>query len=114
MIRFAVAMALAVLLAIPACVRADEAAAVQHLEKLGAAIVRDDTLPGKPIVAVTLTGPTVTDAGLKELKECKNLQTLYLRSTQVTDAGLKELSACGNLQTLGLVEARLTDAGMKE
>jgi hypothetical protein len=33
----------------------------------------------------------VTDAGLKELKELKQLTTLDLEGTQVTDAGLKEL-----------------------
>jgi hypothetical protein len=33
----------------------------------------------------------VTDAGLKELKELKQLTTLNLRSAKVTDAGVKEL-----------------------
>ncbi len=33
----------------------------------------------------------MTDAGLKELKELKQLTSLNLNGTQVTDAGLKEL-----------------------
>jgi internalin A len=33
----------------------------------------------------------VTDAGLKDLKELKNLTTLYLINTKVTDAGVAEL-----------------------
>jgi hypothetical protein len=35
----------------------------------------------------------VTDAGLSELKDCKKLQTLYLRETKVTEAGVKELKS---------------------
>jgi len=34
-----------------------------------------------------LTGTEVTDAGLRELKELKRLQALYLSNTQVTAAG---------------------------
>jgi len=33
----------------------------------------------------------VTDAGLKDLKDLKNLTSLDLRDAKVTDAGLKEL-----------------------
>jgi hypothetical protein len=33
----------------------------------------------------------VTDAGLKELKELKQLSRLELSGTKVTDAGIKEL-----------------------
>jgi hypothetical protein len=41
----------------------------------------------------------VTDSGLKELKELKNLQTLTLFYTKVTAAGLKELmEALPNLE----------------
>jgi internalin A len=34
----------------------------------------------------------ITDAGLKELAELKNLQTLNLGYTRIMDAGLKELA----------------------
>src|SRR5947209_7412588 len=74
--------------------RADEASAVKAVEKLGGTVTRDDKLPGKPVIGVNLTGThdtQVTDAGLMELKDLKQLTTLYLNSTKVTGAGLKEL-----------------------
>src|SRR5438477_11668371 len=71
--------------------RADEASAVKAVEKLGGKITRDDKLPGKPVIGVNLTGTKVTDAGLKELKDLKQLTSLILAKTKVTDAGLKEL-----------------------
>jgi internalin A len=36
-------------------------------------------------------GTQVTDAGLKELKELKQLTELHLQRTKLTDAGVKEL-----------------------
>src|SRR5262245_32041096 len=86
------------LLALVVTGRADEAAAVKAIEKLGGKVTRDDKLPGKPVVAVDLGGTTVTDAGLKELKELKTLQSLEIGSTQVTDTGLKELKELKTLQ----------------
>ena len=73
--------------------RADDAEdkAVAFVEKLGGEVTRDKKAPGKPVIAVTLSGTEVTDAGLKELAALKNLTTLHLGHTQVTDAGLKEL-----------------------
>ena len=71
--------------------RADEATAVKMIEKLGGTVTRDNRIAGKPVVDVDLRGTKVTDAGLKELKEFKDLQTLNLAATKVTDAGLEEL-----------------------
>src|SRR5262245_35886352 len=69
--------------------RADEAAAVKMIEKLGGQVTRDDKRPGRPVVDVDLGGTTVTDAGLKELKELKTLQSLEIGSTQVTYTGMQ-------------------------
>jgi len=73
--------------------QAAEAAAVKMIEELGGKVRVDDKRPGKPVVAVSLEGTKVTDAGLKELKELKSLRSLYLMHTKVTDAGVKELQA---------------------
>jgi RNA polymerase sigma factor (sigma-70 family) len=54
------------------------------------------------------------DAGLKELKDLKNLTLLDLYDTQVTDAGLKELKELKNLTSLNLRFSKVTDAGLKE
>jgi internalin A len=56
----------------------------------------------------------VTDMGMKELKDLKNLSALYLTSTKVADAGLKDLQGLKNLSTLSLVNTKVTDAGLKE
>src|SRR5262249_56995098 len=99
-------------LALP--VRADEASAVKAIEKLGGTVTVDAKQPGKPVVAVNLTRSKIADAGLKELKELKSLQTLNLFQTKVTDAGLKELKELKSLQTLNLSQTNVTDAGLKE
>src|SRR5215475_10522525 len=94
--------------------RADEAAAVKMIEKLGGTVTRDDKRPGKPVVVVDLRGTKITDAGLKELKELKNLQEVVLFRTAITDAGLKELKELKSLQWLHLGFTKITDAGLKK
>src|SRR5262249_36734174 len=71
--------------------RADEAAAVKLVEKLGGRVTRDDKIAGEPVVGVNLAGTNVTDAELKELKELKCLKTLILWGTEVTDTRVKQL-----------------------
>src|SRR5262245_57867784 len=90
------------LLVLAGTVRADEAAAVKAIEKMGGKVTRDDKRPGKPVLGVDLSQKQITDAGLKLLKEFKTLQMLNIRSTAVTDAGLKELKELKNLETLDL------------
>ena len=55
----------------------------------------------------------MTDVGIKELNEFKNLTTLNLSFAQVTDVGLKELKEFKNLNILHLPRGA-TDIGMKE
>jgi hypothetical protein len=63
------------------------------LHALVQATAQDGKRPSGPadVVALDLTGTEMTDAGLKELKELKNLLSLNLRATRVTDAGSAEL-----------------------
>ena len=71
-------------------------------------------LPNPPFpFTLNLSSTKVTDAGLKELKDLKNLTTLYLPAA-VTDAGLKELKDLKNLTLLDLFDTSVTDAGLKE
>ena len=66
----------------------------REIEKLGGKVVRDEKAEGKPVREVDLSYKKVTDADLKELTACKQLQFLHLtHCTQVTEAGLKELAA---------------------
>jgi hypothetical protein len=70
-----------------------EERAVNAVLKLGGKVTRGEKLPGRPIVEVDLGETQVADSDLKNLKELKGLQTLWLcyTGTQITDAGLKEL-----------------------
>jgi hypothetical protein len=61
-----------------------------------------------------LSGTKLTDEGLKELKNHKNLNWLELKDTEVSDVGLKELKDLKNLIYLGLLHTKVTDAGLKE
>jgi hypothetical protein len=62
----------------------------------------------------SLVESPVTDAGLKELADMKNITRLDLRDTQVTDAGLKELAGLKKLTTLFLKGTQVTEAGVAE
>jgi internalin A len=58
--------------------RTDEAQekAIGHIKKLGGGVKRDEDAPGKPIVAVILSGRPSTDEDLKCLAAFKELKTL--------------------------------------
>ncbi len=83
---------------------ADEAEdkAVATVLELHGKVLRDDKDPAHPVVRVDLSFKKVTDAGLKNLADLKNLQSLDLSRTQVTDAGVKDLAGFKELRTLGL------------
>jgi internalin A len=102
------------LLALVVAGRADEAAAVKAVEKLGGRVIVDTKRPGKPVVGVDLDRTKVTDADLKELKELKSLRKLDLTGTKVTDAGVKELKVLKSLEVLFLTGTKVTDEGVKE
>ena len=114
----------------------DKAAAL--VERLGGTVTRDETRPGKPVVAVDLyarrvtgtdlralaplqnlarldlTYTGITSAELKELAPFQQLTTLKLSGRTVTDDGLPELSGLRNLQILDLTRTGITDAGLKK
>src|SRR5437764_3174833 len=95
--------------------RADEASAVKAVEYLGGKVTRDDKLPGKPVIGVNLAGTQVTDTGLKQLADLRQLATLDLGgNTDVTDAGLAELANRKQLTSLNLTGTQVTPAGVNE
>ena len=65
-------------------------------------------------IALYLDYTDVTDAGLKEVAQFKQLISLDLSSTKVTDAGLKELAQWKQLASLYLFDTKVTDAGLTE
>jgi internalin A len=98
--------------------KADEASAVKAVENLFGKVTRDDKLPGKPVIGVTLNNIGATGASLKEclkeLKDLKQLTSLNLEGTQVTGAGLKELKDLKQFTRLNLFATKVTDAGLAE
>jgi hypothetical protein len=77
-----------------------KAEAVRAIERVGGKVIRDEKAPGKPVIAVFLNTPAMTDAGLEVLGELKQLQELDLTGSRVTASGLKELAGLQQLQTL--------------
>jgi hypothetical protein len=75
----------------------------------------DAPLPKSPdeISRLDLADTDVTDRGLKQLVELKNLATLDLQDTKVTAKGLKELAGLKKLTMLRLNEAQMSDANLR-
>lgn len=107
--------------------RAEEKA-VQLVKKMKGHLRRDLTRPGKPIVAVDLSGGSyysdahglhfvpgsVTDADLQDLAGLTELTSLKLTGAKVTDAGLKHLAGFEKLAMLDLQNTLVTGAGFKD
>jgi len=118
---------------------ADESDVAREIERLRVATVRDQSAPGRPVVAVVwqtatdrglerlvtlldlaqtrslnLTGARITDAGLVHLEKLNRLQDLSLKGTAITDAGLKHLHGLPRLHTLRLLPTKVTDKGVAE
>ena len=93
---------------------AREEKVVKTIEALGGRMGRAETLPGRPVTGVDLSGTRITDAGLKDLKELKGLRVLSLAGTRITDAGLKDLKELKGLRVLSLEGTLIGDAGLKD
>lgn len=91
-----------------------DAAMEQIIRALGGSVIRDDQTENHPIVAVTLSLTTVTDAHLECLRGLPNLQSLRLTDSQITNDGLKHLKKFPNLVELYLSSTQVTDAGLQE
>ena len=93
---------------------ATEDQATAKLTKLLAIITRDDTLPGHPVVKVSLQARNVTDDDLEALEDLPQLRELYLGyGTHTTDKGLAHVQHLKHLELLYLPETQITDAGLK-
>ncbi len=66
----------------------------------------------KNLTYLDVWGTQVGDAGLAHFKDCKNLTELILRGTQVTDLGLAHFRDCKNLKELWLHRTQVSDAGL--
>ncbi|HWB12505.1 MAG TPA: hypothetical protein VG826_24990 [Pirellulales bacterium] len=106
-------------------------AAVQSLDKVGAAIVYSDEVPygskiplagwlkstaghdwSASVVQIKLGRSQVTDEDLRSLENLPSLRFLWLFNTEVGDEGLSHLSSLTRLEELSLGETKITDAGL--
>jgi internalin A len=65
------------------------------------------------VTSLDLEATQMSDAGLKELHDFKNLRKFYT-SAGITNAGLKELHAFPQLTDLRLRQCKITDAGLQD
>ena len=65
------------------------------------------------VVSLNLGQTKVTDRGLKELGELKNLERLILTSALTTGEGLRELKVFKKLNVLGIYQGDITDSVLK-
>jgi hypothetical protein len=68
----------------------------------------------KNLTKLDLLGTQVTDTALNEIAKLKNLTSLELSGDQVTDAGMKEIASLTKLTKLRLFGTKVTASGMKE
>ena len=77
-----------------------------------ARVERDEKALGRPIIKISFYGTGVTDAGLRNIKDLKNLKSLDLCYTKVTDVGISNLKDLKNLQSLNLSWTQVTNTGL--
>lgn len=94
--------------------RTDEVDAVKVLEKAGSKIYRDEKNAEKPVVAVTMWGPSFNSDLLVNMKEFKSLERLRLAGPWVNEKGLKELHGIKTLKVLQIRGPGVTDAALKD
>jgi hypothetical protein len=101
--------------------RADPAVANRAeaaFQRLGGVVVRNDDVPGRPVVRVDLGRgvnrrcETVRDEDLRSLDGLETLEALGLAGTRVTDAGLGHLRGLKRLRWLDLDDTAVTDTGL--
>ncbi|MCA9246689.1 MAG: hypothetical protein KDA42_06225, partial [Planctomycetales bacterium] len=92
---------------------ADEASAIQEIEKLGGAVRPIAAKSEQREVAFHLGGTDLTDAGLVHLPQVSHVVWLNLRDTKISDAGLAEVGKLAELTRLHLERTAIGDAGMQ-
>jgi internalin A len=89
---------------------ADESKIIERLERLGGKITRNESLPDRPVVGVSVRSGKMTDAELIGLSRLKNLSSLNLDEVKVTTIGFKHLRELDRLTSLNLSGASLKAA----
>lgn len=85
-----------------------------HLNGLDRDYMRIADLPKEKFTLkfVMLPDKKFDEQGLKNLKDCKNIESIHLQQTSVTDVGLENFINYKNLDYLNLSSTRITDEGL--
>lgn len=90
-----------------------EADVIAMIKKLEGSVIRNQEVPNKPVIYVSLTGTKVQDEHLKYLSLIPSIETLDLNYTAVTDKGVKYVKSLRKLKVLQLIEVKaVTDKGL--
>ena len=115
----------------------EESKAIDKLSELHGFAMRDNTLPGRPVVKIDFGSsgfgspvpvlkafPSLrtlhlmpyynTDNEMKEIKRLTSLKHLSAAGTEITNVGLREISELTNLNSLNLFHTSISDDGLKE
>ncbi|MCI0703481.1 MAG: hypothetical protein L0241_20570 [Planctomycetia bacterium] len=68
----------------------------------------------KHLASLSLSGSTIGDTDVRELRGLENLTTLHLDQTKLTDSGAKEIAKLSSLNSLDLTGTTITDASLRE
>ena len=108
----ALIMMLGIVLAAVQTAKADEAAAIAEIEKLGGVVRQIAQNVDDKEVAFHLSGKDLSDEGLVHLQEVENLIWLNLANTAISDAGLAHVGQLKSLKRLHLEKTHIGDAGL--
>src|SRR5262245_31913709 len=87
--------------------------AIEAIRRLGGYVDRDDSVPGHPVIAVSLDRSLATDAILVHLEKLNQVRYLKLEQTRVTDKAMELLRLLPEIKRLNVSDTRITDKGMK-
>jgi hypothetical protein len=88
-----------------------EERAIAAIEDLGGRVVRDESVPERPVIEVAFS-ESIKDGDLEWLKTFPRLKGLSFSKTGITDSGLARLSGLTQLESLQIAEEKITDKGL--
>jgi hypothetical protein len=82
---------------VPVAIESDESKAIAEIERAGGRVVRDESDPLRPAIAVS--NYPVSDAAMEQLARLRHLRELNLHNCRVTDAALEQVGRLTLLET---------------
>ena len=88
--------------------------AIADIVRAGGSVERDSSAPGKPVIAVSLSGKwNPSNAHMKYLDTMPHLRKLGVFGIDITDEGLGHVQGLLDLEELAVNNTSITNAGLK-